>query len=166
MIRDTILAEFDQEMASTRRLLERVPETAFGWKPHEKSYALGGLATHLAQIPRWGLTILRRDRYDMNEADAKPAAKDLATIAEVLRLFDDHAGQVRRELAEASDAPLSAPWTLTRGPQTILSMPRGEAFRRFVVSHTVHHRGQLTVYLRLQDVPLPPVYGPSADERM
>lgn len=166
MVRDMLLAEFDQEMAVTRRLLERLPEGALGWKPHEKSFALGGLATHLAQIPRWGATILRRDSYDMNEAEALDHATALTTVADVLGTFDRHTQDVRRDLADASEAALAAPWTLTRASHTLLSIPRAAAFRSFVISHAIHHRGQLTVYLRLQDVPLPPVYGPTADERM
>ena len=136
------------------------------WQPHEKSFSLGGLATHLSEIPRWGTTILGRDRYDLSESDVTSRATELTAVAEVLDTFDRHAGDVRRMLADLPEGSLAAPWTLGRGARTLMSMPRASAFRSFVINHTIHHRGQLTVYLRLQNVPLPPVYGPTADERM
>lgn len=162
--KDTLLPEFDQEMAATRLVLERLPEAAFGWRPHEKSYDLGGLATHLAQIPRWGSSILTRDAYDL--AAPGPATTALTTVAAVLERFDRHVSDVRAALVEMGDSQLLAPWALRRGGHLILSMPRLAAIRAFVLHHMIHHRGQLTVYLRLQNVPLPPLYGPTADELM
>jgi uncharacterized damage-inducible protein DinB len=163
-VRETLLPEFDQEMAATRQVLARVPEASFAWRPHERSHAMGGLATHLAQIPYWGCSILTRDGYDL--ATAGTAVEALPTLAAVLERFDRHVGEVRRALVEMGDAQLQTTWSLRRGTHLILSMPRIAALRRFVLHHTIHHRGQLTVYLRLQGVALPPLYGPSADESM
>jgi uncharacterized damage-inducible protein DinB len=160
--RDALLAEFDHEMAMTRHLLERVPDGRLDWRPHEKSYALGGLATHLAELPHWGLAILQHDFHDLAEAGPPRAAK--ASTREVLELFDRHVAEVRRALLDTSDAQLMAPWSLKKGEHLILSIPRLSALRRFLLHHVIHHRGQLTVYLRLQEVPLPPLYGPTADE--
>ena len=163
-VKETLLPEFDQEMAATRLVLARLPEASFEWRPHERSHALGGLATHLAQIPHWGCAILTRDAHDLSAAGT-PAAP-LPTVAAVLERFDQHVDEVRRALLEMADAQLQTPWALRRGDHLILSMPKIAAIRRFVLHHTIHHRGQLTMYLRLQGVPLPPLYGPSADESM
>jgi uncharacterized damage-inducible protein DinB len=163
-VANALLPDFDQEMAATRRVLERVPESAFDWRPHPKSYCLGELATHLAQIPRWGTSILTRDSHDL--ASAGPRAPALATAAAILERFDQHVKDVRVRLVEMADAELQAPWTLRRGHAVVLSLPRIAAMRSFVLHHTIHHRGQLTVYLRQHDVPVPPLYGPTADETM
>jgi len=145
-------------------VLARAPEAAFAWRPHPKSDDLGTLATHLAQIPRWGTSILKHDRHDLAAA---PSRRDsLPTVAAILERFDGHVRDVRAALVEMSDGELQAPWTLSRGAHLIMSLPRIAALRAFVVHHSIHHRGQLTVYLRLQDVPLPPLYGPTADESM
>jgi uncharacterized damage-inducible protein DinB len=162
--RDTLLPDFDQEMAATRLVLARVPEAALAWRPHPSSYDLGGLASHVAQIPHWGTAILQRDAHDL--AAAGPPSSPLATVTAVLDRFDRHVAEVRAALVAAADGQLLAPWTLRRGDRLILSMPRIAAIRAFVLHHTIHHRGQLTVYLRLQGVPLPPLYGPTADESM
>jgi len=161
--KDTFLPEFDHEMAVTRRVLERAPAAAFGWRPHERSWTLGGICTHLAQLPSWGNAILDRDGYDLS-ADARPPATEKTTPAEVLETFDAHVAAVRRTLLSKSDAELDAVWSLSRGGHVLMSMPKLTALKSFVINHTIHHRGQLTVYLRLQNVPLPPVYGPTADE--
>lgn len=163
-VRDAALAEFDHEMAVTRRVLERAPESSFGWKPHEKSFSLGGLATHLAQLPHWGTQILERDSYDL--ASSPSRAPEKTTVADVLTTFDGHVTEVRRALIARSDAELHALWTLKRGTQTLMQLPKLTALSSFLIHHTIHHRGQLTVYLRLQGVPLPPIYGPTADESM
>jgi uncharacterized damage-inducible protein DinB len=166
-VRDSLLPEFDHEMAVTRRVLERLPEAGWTWKPHEKSFDLGSLAAHVARIPRWGRTILDRDSYDLShEANPGTSVAEPSTLANVLETFDRHVSELRRQLVERSDAELMAPWALKRGAQLVMSMPRLTALRSFVLHHLIHHRGQLTVYLRLQDVPLPPLYGSTADERM
>jgi uncharacterized damage-inducible protein DinB len=163
-IRESLLPDFDQEMAATRKVLERVPDASLSWRPHEKSFSLAGLATHIASIPHWGEAILERDAYDLaGTGSPKP---EQPTLADVLRVFDSHVAAVRRRLIECSDGELNAPWELRNGAQMLMVMPRLTAFRRFLLHHIIHHRGQLTVYLRLQNVALPPVYGPTADERM
>lgn len=163
-VRDAFVAEFDHEMAMTRRVLERVPDEQFAWKPHDKSFSMGGLATHLSQLPHWGRQILSQESYDLASASTKAAERQ--TRAEVLDNFDHHVRDVRTALVGSSDAELQAIWTLKRGGHTVLSMPRLQALNSFLIHHVIHHRGQLTVYLRLQGVPLPPIYGPTADERM
>lgn len=162
--RDSLLPEFDQEMAVTRRVLERLPEAAFGWKPHPRSFDLGGLATHLAQIPHWGMQILTRESYDLAGSGRRATA--LTSVAAVLDTLDRHVGDVRKTLVEMTDGQLLAPWALRRGDHLVLSLPRIAALRSFVIHHAIHHRGQMTVYLRMNDVPLPPIYGPTADETM
>lgn len=162
--REAFIVEFDHEMAATRRLLERVPDHALAWAPHERSFTLGGLASHLAELPHWGTRILDADTYDLARATGRRPAR--ASIADVLATFDEHVTEVRRALTQRTDAELDLPWTLARSGRPFLSMPRIAALRRFLLHHVIHHRGQLTVYLRLQNVPLPPLYGPSADERM
>lgn len=163
MIGPALLAEFDQEMGLTRRLLERSPADAFTWAPHTKSFTLGALATHLTRIPRWGEQILTQPDHDLATARSGPPPA-LATPAEVLATFDTAVASVRARLTALSDAELSAPWQLRRRHEVLLTVPRVAAFKSFVVNHIIHHRGQLSVYLRLQNVPLPPMYGPTADE--
>lgn len=162
-LRDMLVPEFDQEMALTRLVLECVPEEAFDWRPDEKSRPLGGLAAHLARIPRWGAAILEGDGYDLADRSQDPAPANVSR-AEVLELFDRHVAEVRRGLTDRTDAELAAPWVLTRGSRVLMSMPRVQAIRRFLLDHAIHHRGQMTVYLRMRDVPLPPFYGPPADD--
>jgi uncharacterized damage-inducible protein DinB len=160
-IKDGVIAEFDHEMAITRKLLERIPDEKLPWKPHGKSRSLGELATHLANLPIWTGTILDRLSFDM--ADAPPHTAEKTSRAEVLAAFDASVTAARRIL-DKSDAEYNAPWTLKRGTQQVFTIPRIAAFRSWVLGHTIHHRGQLSVYLRLNDLPVPAIYGPSADE--
>jgi uncharacterized damage-inducible protein DinB len=162
VLRESLLADFDHELTATRHVLTRTPDTDFSWRPHARSFTLGGLATHLANLPHWGHQILERDKYDL--ALAGPRAPELPTRTEVLTLFDRHVAEARRALVGMSDAELQAPWQLTRGEQVLLSVPKMSALRTYLLHHLIHHRGQLTVYLRLQGVPVPPLYGPTADE--
>jgi len=164
MMAPGLLPEFDQEMAVTRRLLERSPAGSFDWTPHPKSFTLGALSTHLTRIPRWGERILTQPDYDLTSAPATPPPH--ATPAEVLAAFDAAVGAVRQLLTTLSEAELQAPWQLKRNGDVMLTVPRVAAFKSFVINHSVHHRGQLSVYLRLLDVPVPAMYGPTADERM
>ena len=164
MIRPVLLAEFDHEMAVTRRLLQRCPAN-FEWTPHPRSFTLGALATHLARLPRWGEWILARDGYDL-VLDHSPQADPHTATSEVLEAFDLNITSVRSHLTAQSDAELAAPWQLRKNGEVMMSLPRMSAFKTFVVNHTIHHRGQLSVYLRLMDVPLPAIYGPTADEPM
>ncbi len=160
-IKDGLLAEFDHEVGTTRKLLERIPDEKLSWKPHAKSMSLGGLATHLSQLPHWGGTILNDAAFDL--AGAPPNLQEKASRVEILAAFDGNTRQTRAWL-DRTDAELVAPWSLKRGGQEVFTMPRVAAFRSFVLYHMVHHRGQLSVYLRLNDVPVPAIYGPSADE--
>jgi uncharacterized damage-inducible protein DinB len=161
-IKDTFLAEFDHEMASTRRLLERVPEERFDWKPHEKSMSLGGLATHLSNLPHWAEAILTGTSFDLETAP--PNLTPFPSRAAVLAHFDETT-KTARALMDKTDAEWAARWTLKRGSYEVFSIPRMSAFRTFILNHMIHHRGQLSVYLRLNDVPVPSIYGPSADEQ-
>ncbi len=164
-LRDTLLPEFDIEMANTRKSLERIPEEKLGWKPHPKSWALGELATHLANIPHWTALTLEQDSYDVTPPGAPPPRTPLAkSRQEVLASFDKNIASARAALAQATDEQLFKPWTLLAGGKTMMTLPRITVLRRFVLSHNIHHRAQLGVYLRLNDVPVLAIYGPSADE--
>lgn len=158
---DALLPEFDHEMTVTRKLLERVPDDKHDWKPHQKSMSLGQLAQHVATIPMWGAATLTQAEVDLG-GDQQPPV--LRTRAELLAAFDQHVKDTRAKLTGTSDVELMAPWALKRNGQTIFSMPKAAVWRGFVISHLIHHRGQLSVYLRLNDVPVPSIYGPSADE--
>jgi uncharacterized damage-inducible protein DinB len=159
---DTLLPEFDHEMAVTRALLDRLPDGVFDWKPHPKSMSLGQLAQHVATLPLWGHVTLTQAFFDVG---GNPRLAPCQTRAEVLALFDSHVAQARAALASVSDAALATPWSLKQGPHTIFSMPKAGVWRSFVMSHLIHHRAQLSVYLRMHDVPLPAMYGPTADEQ-
>ncbi len=154
------LKEFDQEMASTRKLLERVPSEKGTWKPHEKSFALGHLTQLVAWIPGWIATSLHEPHIDL----ASSGGYSFESTETLLQTFDANVRNAREALAAVTGSALDAPWSLKHGEQVLFTAPRGEVVRQHL-SHLVHHRGQLTVYLRLVNVPLPPVYGPTADER-
>jgi uncharacterized damage-inducible protein DinB len=160
-ISQSILPEFDHEMANTRKSLEHVPDDKLSFKPHAKSMTLGALATHLATINQWLEAILGVDSFD---AGTVPPTPELKSRAEVLAAFDQHAVSGRKGIAAATDAHLAKPWSLIYKGQTIFTMPRVAVLRSFILNHTIHHRAQLGVYLRLNDVPVPSIYGPSADE--
>jgi uncharacterized damage-inducible protein DinB len=160
-IKDALLADYDHEMGTTRRLLERLPDDKLAWKPHEKSMSLGGLATHLSRIASWGATILNDPFFDL--AETPQAGSELTSRAAILASFDDARARTRAWM-DKIDGEYNALWTLKRGGQQLFSVPRVSAFRSFVLHHIIHHRGQLSVYLRLNDVPIPAIYGPSADE--
>jgi uncharacterized damage-inducible protein DinB len=160
-IKDALLPEYDHEMGTTRKLLERIPDNRLTWKPHHKSMSLGGLATHIANIPNWAGTILNEPSFDL--ADAPPNLEELKSRAEILKFFEE-ASRKTRAAIDKSDGEYMSQWALKRGGQETFSMPRVAAFRSFVLSHLIHHRGQLSVYLRLNDIPVPAIYGPSADE--
>lgn len=163
-LRDSLLAEYDHETATTRRLLARIPEAELGWRPHQKSMSLGELAGHLANLPQWCIATLTASSFDVSTAteDLRPRAP--GSIAELLQKFDAGVRAAREALAAAGDDDMLAPWTLKQGAQEIFTLPRISTLRSFVMNHMIHHRGQLSVYLRLKDVPLPPIYGPTADE--
>jgi uncharacterized damage-inducible protein DinB len=162
-IKEALLPEFDHEMGTTRRLLERLPESELSWKPHAKSMSLGGLATHLTQIPQWVGTIVNESYFDLATPGVGPAP-ELKTRSDILSTFDKHVAQARAQMAGKSDPELMMPWSLKQGDKELFTLPRIAALRSFLLNHSIHHRGQLSVYLRLKDVPVPSIYGPSADE--
>jgi uncharacterized damage-inducible protein DinB len=138
-----------------------VPDGQFEWKPHQKSMSLGELAQHVATIPTWGKVAMSQDVFDLG-SDERGA--QLPTRHEILSLFDRNVSDARAALVGKGDGEMMAPWALKRGPHTIFSMPKASVWRSFVMNHLIHHRAQLGVYLRMHDIPLPSVYGPSADE--
>ncbi len=158
---DALLPEFDHEMATTRKLLERVPETQLGWKPHERSMSLGRLATHLAELPQWAKHIICEDEINLTGGYTP---REEQSVTAILSQFDTSIAETRRLIAAKSDAELMAPWTFKANGKTLFTMPRAAVLRGMLFNHMVHHRGQLSVYLRLQNVPVPAIYGPSADE--
>ena len=160
-VRDTLVPEFEQEMSSTRRLLERVPSDRGEWKPHPKSFALGHLAQLVAWIPGWVANTARETSLDL----ATAPGYSFETTEALLAMFDANVRDAREALAVATDESFPVLWSLKHGDRVLFSAPRGTVLRTHV-NHLIHHRGQLTVYLRLLDVPLPPIYGPTADERM
>ncbi|HEX8984247.1 MAG TPA: DinB family protein [Bryobacteraceae bacterium] len=164
-IRDLLLPEYDQEMANTRKVLERCPDDKFGWKPHEKSFSMAALAGHIANMNSWGATTLRQDSFDYAPPGAPPYAEPPVTSRkDLLDRFDKNVAETREALAAATDADFSKPWSLLGGGKEIFTMPRIAVFRGMIMNHMIHHRAQLTVYLRLNDIPVPGLYGPSADE--
>ncbi len=165
-IAESLLPEFDHEMATTRRLLERVPEDRFAWQPHEKSMTLGRLASHLSEIPEWGYEACASDEIDVAPDGKEPPKPHVHTARDdVLAAFDANVTKARAAIAGTDDATMMRGWSLKGGGQTYFTMPKIAVLRSWVMNHNVHHRGQLSVYLRLLDVPVPAIYGPSADER-
>ncbi|MDQ6678497.1 MAG: DinB family protein [Acidobacteriota bacterium] len=157
---EALIPEFEQEAATTRKTLERIPDGKMEWQPHTKSMSLGRLAHHVAEIPGWTTMTFDRDVLDMG--DYKPP--QVQTRAEILAMFDKNVADARKALAEVSDEIAQGNWSLTGGGQTYFTMPKMAVIRTWVLNHSVHHRAQLGVYLRLLDIPVPGVYGPSADE--
>ena len=154
--------DFEHELAGARRVLERVPEEHLAWKPHPKSFSLGELATHVATIPFWGTMTLQTEELDF--AQPQPPNPVATSREELLARFDKNAADALAAMEAAEPAAFGQPWTLRVGEKVIFSQPRAGVMRGFVISHLIHHRAQLAVYLRLLDVPVPALYGPSADE--
>jgi uncharacterized damage-inducible protein DinB len=164
-IRDALLPEFDNEMATTRKFLERVPEDKIGWKPHQKSMPMGRLAAHIAELPGWAATTITQDSLDINPPGGPgftPA--QMTSRQQLLELFDRSAAAGRAAISSVSDEALMKPWSLLNGGKTVFTLPRAAILRSFAFSHVIHHRAQLGVYLRLNDIAVPSSYGPSADE--
>ena len=160
-----LLPEFDAEMATTRKILERVPEGKSDWKPHPKSMSLGRLAGHVSELPGWGAVTLEQTELDFAPAGGPKYEPAIFTDrAAALAQFDAGVKAARAAIARASDADLQVPWSLKRGGQTLMTMPRLAVLRTLVLNHLIHHRAQLGVFLRLNDVALPSTYGPTADE--
>lgn len=165
-IAQSLLREFDEEMAATRKTLERVPEARFSWKPHEKSMPLGRLATLCAELPGWGVNALKLDELDIAPPGAPPPKwESLPTLKAVLELFDKNAADARSTILATPDAEFGKPWAFMVQGKVMSRDPKAHVYRRSVVNHLVHHRAQLGVYLRLLGVAVPAIYGPSADER-
>ena len=156
-----LLAEFDREMATSRRVLERIPPDKLEWKPHPKSTSMVGIGRHLAHMITYGNLALTQAMSDIAD---RPPMPPTPTLADVLAVFDRNVASVRALLAGQSDADLAVTWGLTYKGRQVLSTSRGAAIQSMIVNHQIHHRGQLSVYLRLNDVPVPSIYGPSADE--
>jgi uncharacterized damage-inducible protein DinB len=163
-LKDSLLPEFDHEMGTTRRVLERVREADFAWKPHEKSFSLGQLASHVANIPTYVNPTIDLTVFDLASLGPEARPKNPTSKTEILTAFDANVTTARKKLAEQTDASLAAMWTMKKEGEEIFTLPRSAVLRSFVMNHLIHHRGQLTVYLRLRNVPLPSIYGPTADE--
>lgn len=152
------------ELAATRRILAVVPDEHADWKPHAKSFSLGALAAHLSNVTIWGTVTMTMPELDLSGPDANQGMqREYPGRDELLAHFDRHAAAFRAAVVAADDAAFLAPWTLRHGGQAFFTMPRVAVLRSFVMNHMIHHRGQLTVYLRMHDVPLPELYGPTAD---
>ena len=162
-IAELLLPEFDQEMTATRRVLERVPEEKFAWKPHAKSFSLGNLASHIVNMIKWTDVTMNATEFDMASVLPDQMNPTAASRAQLLEWFDANVPKARAAL-QKSDSEYQVPWTLKKGSQSFFTMPRYTCVRSFCLNHIVHHRAQLTVYLRENDVPVPGLYGPSADE--
>jgi len=165
-IAQLLLPEFDQEMANTRKTLERVPDDKWGWKPHEKSSPLGGLAGHIATMNDWTIQTIKTDQLDFAPVHGpryeQPKTSDRK---ELLEVFDRLTREARATLESVSDEDMRKPWTLLMGGHALFTLPRYAVLRGFCLNHTIHHRAQLTMYLRTLNIPVPALYGPSADEQ-
>jgi uncharacterized damage-inducible protein DinB len=161
-ITSALLPEFDHEMANTRKTLERVPEDKFGWKPHEKSGTMIWLAGHVAAIPSYASFIFANDFFDIESRNTPPP--EPKSRKELLEMFEANVKDCRVALQSVTDEKLMQPWSLKAGPKTFFTMPRVSVIRAMVMNHLIHHRAQLTVYLRMNNVPVPAIYGPSGDE--
>lgn len=161
---DSLLPEFDHEMANTRKLLELIPDEKADWKPHPKSRTLGQLAIHLAFLPVWVQSIIQKTAFDLDPSkDGGFKRPEFVSGDETLRFFDENVSNARNALKGVSDKDIFNNWVLRKGDNIIFSLPRAAVLRSMVLSHSIHHRGQLTVYLRLLDIPLPNIYGSTAD---
>lgn len=161
-----LLPEFDHEMGSTRRVMERVPGDCSAWQPHEKSMSMGRLATHVIDVARMLSVIMNGDELDLYPEGGEPfEAREALPSDRLLQAFDAEVAAGRARLASATDEQLMRPWSLKKGGHTIVTLPKAGAYRMVMMNHLLHHRGQLTVYLRLTGTPVPGIYGPSADER-
>ena len=162
-----LLPEFDMEYANTRKMLERVPEDKLGWKPHTKSMSMGDLATHIAEVPGWMGVTLEQDSFDIAPSGGQSYQRPkLSTCKDILEMLDKGTAAARATLVKVTDQQLMSPWSMLKAGQTMFTMPKIAVVRSFLMNHVIHHRAQLGVYLRLNDVPVPGMYGPSADETM
>jgi uncharacterized damage-inducible protein DinB len=164
-ISERLLPEFEHEMANTRRILEHIPEDNLTWRPHEKSMPLGRLAGHAAELASWAKHTLESDSHDITpDANGKYESHSMTSREETLEKFDQWVAEAKAALAATPDEAYGRTWKLTSQGKTFLEMPKGAVLRSVVINHMIHHRGQLTVYLRLLGQKVPGLYGPSADE--
>jgi uncharacterized damage-inducible protein DinB len=160
-----ILPEFNEEMANTRKVLERVPDDKLGWKAHSKSNTIGWNANHLAEIPGWVEGTLSQTEWEIAPTDGEPyKSPSLTSTQAILDLFDTNVAAARRAIESVKDEDMNVIWSLLYAGKPLITMPRTGVIRNFVLNHAIHHRAHLLVYLRLNDIPVPGMYGPSADE--
>ncbi|HTE24795.1 DinB family protein [Flavitalea sp.] len=161
--KEMLIGEIKREAANTRKMLERLQDAHLPWKPHEKSYTTAKLAQHISNIPTWISLILNSEGLDL--ANPLPRLEPLTSAAELLAFFDERLATCLSSIEQSPDSGLEKTWALTQGETIIIKAPKKIVMRYLVLNHIVHHRGQLSLYLRLQDIPVPGMYGPSADER-
>jgi uncharacterized damage-inducible protein DinB len=161
-INQSLLAELQQEAPTTRKLLERVPAPALTWKPHDKSMTLGRLASHVSELTGWIAAVIDTPELDLEPI--KTTGMNSSNVEEILEAFDKNLAKATESLKTVTDQQLMETWRLRKGERVLLELPKIAVLRGVVFNHLIHHRGQLSVYLRLQDVPLPSIYGPTADE--
>jgi len=165
-IAESILPEFEHEMAGTRKTLERIPDDKLDWKAHQKSNTIGWVSAHLAEIPGWVEGTLARDSWDINPVGGEPYKSPTATSRkQILDLFDKNVAAARKAIAATTDEAFMKQWSLLSAGKPMITMPRLGVIRGFVLNHTIHHRAYLCAYLRLNDIPVPALYGPSGDEQ-
>ncbi len=162
-IAQALLPEFDHEMATTRKMLERFPEDKVDWKPHDTCMTLGRLAGHVAEIPAWTIPTIAQDKLELDPSTFTPSVLNSRT--ETLKKFDETVTAARATIAAASDEALMKPWSLVVTGKTVMTLPKAAVLRSFVMSHMIHHRGQLAAFYRIAGVPVPSIYGPSKDEQ-
>ena len=162
---EALLPEFDQEMASTRKVLERITDDKFDWKAHPKSHTIGWNANHVADMPSWIVMVLTRTSLDIAPVDGPAhSTPKLTSGHEIVEMFDRNVAAARKAIAEVKDEGVGDAWTLLKGGEPVFRVPRAAMIRSFVLNHIIHHRAILCVYLRLNDIPVPGMYGPSGDE--
>jgi len=164
-IAESILPEFEHEMAGTRKTIERAPDDKWGWKAHPKSNSIGWVVSHLAEIPGWVEPTLTGESWDIQPPGGEPYhTHQVANHQEALAIFDKNVAEAQRAIAATPDTEYYKNWSLLMNGEAVITMPRIGVIRAWVLNHTIHHRAILTVYLRLNDVPVPGLYGPSGDE--
>jgi len=163
-VKDAFIAELKHEASLTKKMLEKVPLDKKDWKPHEKSMTIGRLATHIAEINHWASDIIHISDFDFMK-DFKFKLHTATSTEELLQIFQTHLDKAISDLSEMKDDDFNKIWTVRRGEQVMFQTSKKVAIRGWAISHMIHHRGQLSVFLRLLDVPVPGMYGPSADEK-
>jgi uncharacterized damage-inducible protein DinB len=165
-IAQSILPEFEQEMNGTRKVLERIPDDKLDWKVHEKSNTIGWVAGHLAEIPGWVESTLTKDEWDIHPKGGEPYRTTIRTSRqEILDEFDKNVATAKKLIAKAPDEEFAKTWSLLAQGETLIKLPKLAVIRTWVLNHSIHHRGHLCVYYRLNEIPVPALYGPSADEQ-